>query len=251
MPTAGPTWSRAGWAPTWRPPTRLCPHRPRRSVTSSSAPTGPIGGWGPAPPDALDRLREGVRRHRRRRAAPPWRHLAGGDSAPPVAAAPDKRALDYLGTARYQRFWPQQAIFALPTFSDTHLRVNVAGREGGGTVAPRALPRRPRPLGGSPRHAARRPHRATGGRRDRAHPLGRSVRSRSSRRSGRALRPVRSICSRTATRAGWGRCRSCAPVSTGRRASCGSSTPADRSGSTRCLEPRALGDLLRDLVLGS
>ena len=38
---------RAASAPTWPLPTPWCPHRPRRSVTSSSAPIEPIGGAGP------------------------------------------------------------------------------------------------------------------------------------------------------------------------------------------------------------
>ena len=57
-----------------------------------------------------------------------------GIPGPQAADEASGRPLDYLGTARYQRFWPNQEIFALPTFSDTHLRVNVAGREGHGVV---------------------------------------------------------------------------------------------------------------------
>ena len=57
-----------------------------------------------------------------------------GIPGPQAADEASGRPLDYLGTARYQRFWPDQEIFALPTFSDTHLRVNVAGREGHGVV---------------------------------------------------------------------------------------------------------------------
>lgn len=109
-------------------------------------------GPGPSPPDAVDRLRDVVRRHRPRRPLPPWRQLTApaaevrtAPGEPPEATDPgatdpagatDGRPLDYLGTARYQRFWPSQALFALPTFSDTHLRVNVVGREGRGVVPP-------------------------------------------------------------------------------------------------------------------
>lgn len=36
----------------------------------------------------------------------------------------------------YRRFWARQPYFALPTFSDGHVRLNVAGREASGIVAP-------------------------------------------------------------------------------------------------------------------
>src|SRR4051794_18545187 len=50
---------------------------------------------GPAPPDLLDRLRDTVRRQRRRRPLPPWRHLgspAAGDSAGMVPSGPSRGA---------------------------------------------------------------------------------------------------------------------------------------------------------------
>ncbi|MBD2577591.1 alkaline phosphatase family protein [Oscillatoria sp. FACHB-1406] len=36
----------------------------------------------------------------------------------------------------YKRFWPQMKAFALPSFSDGHIRINLQGREAGGIVAP-------------------------------------------------------------------------------------------------------------------
>jgi hypothetical protein len=102
---------------------------------------------GTAPPARLDRLRDVVGRYRPRPALTPWRRLAdasavqhdgGGATAGSAVGGRPVGSLDYLGTARYQRFWSEQEIFALPTFSDTHLRVNVAGREGRGLVAAQA-----------------------------------------------------------------------------------------------------------------
>jgi hypothetical protein len=111
---------------------------------------------GPRPPDARDAAHDlgrdvvgRARRALRRRplSEPPWSQLDSAAAAArevtwsPTAPAPAPvvaaaRPFDYLGTARYQRFWPHQAVFALPTFSDTHLRVNVRGREGRGLVEP-------------------------------------------------------------------------------------------------------------------
>ncbi len=54
-----------------------------------------------------------------------------GDGAIDVG---EGRAIDYLGTSLYQRYWPYQRSFALPTFSDLHLRVNLEGREAHGIV---------------------------------------------------------------------------------------------------------------------
>jgi hypothetical protein len=102
-------------------------------------------------PDLLDGARDRLVRIRRRPiGAPPWADLvqsrtmvgqptrpASSDEVPGASASAAQHGrlpFDYLGTARYEPFWPAQEIFALPTFSDTHLRVNVVGREGAGTV---------------------------------------------------------------------------------------------------------------------
>jgi predicted AlkP superfamily phosphohydrolase/phosphomutase len=101
-------------------------------------------------PGLLDAARDRLRRWRRRGVGdagpPPWAELAqhgarglGPNSAgpgvtTPIAASSGGRPLDYLGTARYERWWARQPVFALPTFSDTHLRVNLHGRESLGSV---------------------------------------------------------------------------------------------------------------------
>jgi predicted AlkP superfamily phosphohydrolase/phosphomutase len=85
------------------------------------------------------RGRAALRRARRalRPAPEPWyRVTAAAVPERPAGDAYDGRSPDYLGTARYQQWWSRQRVFALPTFSDTHLRVNLAGREAAGIVAP-------------------------------------------------------------------------------------------------------------------
>lgn len=102
-----------------------------------------------SPPDAVDRvagavraLRRQVRRELRRRApgARPWYQLEATVPEPAATAGQldalvgARRPLDYLGTSLYQRWWPHQRSFALPSFSDLHVRVNLGGRERGGVV---------------------------------------------------------------------------------------------------------------------
>jgi predicted AlkP superfamily phosphohydrolase/phosphomutase len=43
-------------------------------------------------------------------------------------------SLDWMPAARYRRFWPTMPVFALPSFFDGRLRVNLAGRESSGKV---------------------------------------------------------------------------------------------------------------------
>jgi hypothetical protein len=43
-------------------------------------------------------------------------------------------ALTWMPAARYSHFWPKMSAFALPSFYDGRVRINVAGREARGTV---------------------------------------------------------------------------------------------------------------------
>ena len=44
------------------------------------------------------------------------------------------QSLHWQPPSRYRRWWPQMDWFVLPTFSDAHVRVNVAGRERDGRI---------------------------------------------------------------------------------------------------------------------
>lgn len=58
--------------------------------------------------------------------------------AKPVGDAPTfDHELDWMPTARYRRFWPRMKAFALPSYHDARIRLNVAGREARGIVAQR------------------------------------------------------------------------------------------------------------------
>jgi predicted AlkP superfamily phosphohydrolase/phosphomutase len=98
-----------------------------------------------------DRVRHAVRRilppgafeALRRLAGKPPRQPAGelGEPIPPEVdlgspdARPARTPMEYQATVWWQRHWPAMRAFVLPTFSDGHVRVNVAGREASGTVA--------------------------------------------------------------------------------------------------------------------
>jgi predicted AlkP superfamily phosphohydrolase/phosphomutase len=43
--------------------------------------------------------------------------------------------LDWMPAARYRRFWPQMQAFALPSFYDGRIRINLRGRESNGIVS--------------------------------------------------------------------------------------------------------------------
>jgi hypothetical protein len=43
-----------------------------------------------------------------------------------------------MPAARYARFWPEMDAFALPSFYDGRVRINLVGREAAGRVAPEA-----------------------------------------------------------------------------------------------------------------
>jgi len=64
-------------------------------------------------------------------------HGAGGPAAPDGSSPGSwPRPLDYLGAMRHRAWWPSSRAFALPSFSDAQLRVNLRGRESNGVVAP-------------------------------------------------------------------------------------------------------------------
>ena len=50
--------------------------------------------------------------------------------------APGSVNLTWMPAARYSQFWPQMRAFALPSFYDGRVRINVAGRESRGIVPP-------------------------------------------------------------------------------------------------------------------
>ena len=53
----------------------------------------------------------------------------------PEAVAPFEKEPGYQVVSWYKRHWPSMRWFALPTFADGHVRVNLAGRERDGVVA--------------------------------------------------------------------------------------------------------------------
>ncbi len=66
-----------------------------------------------------------------------WRpaNHAGGSATGGDRDAPNHRvALDWMPAAAYRRYWPQMRAFALPSFYDGRVRVNLAGREARGKV---------------------------------------------------------------------------------------------------------------------
>jgi predicted AlkP superfamily phosphohydrolase/phosphomutase len=63
-----------------------------------------------------------------------------GQVAEETAQSPDeigtpRKAIDYQVVSWYRAAWPQMRAFALPTFSDGRVRVNLEGREAAGKVA--------------------------------------------------------------------------------------------------------------------
>jgi predicted AlkP superfamily phosphohydrolase/phosphomutase len=52
------------------------------------------------------------------------------------SADPDAIALEWMPTARYRKFWPRMTAFALPSFYDGQIRINLRGREARGLVDP-------------------------------------------------------------------------------------------------------------------
>jgi predicted AlkP superfamily phosphohydrolase/phosphomutase len=56
----------------------------------------------------------------------------------PTAEAVDafRKPFDYQVASWYERHWPHMPAFALPSFADGHVRINLAGREANGVVDP-------------------------------------------------------------------------------------------------------------------
>lgn len=52
---------------------------------------------------------------------------------------PTRLPLDWMPAARYQPFWPVMPAFALPSFYDGRIRLNLRGREANGTISPTAF----------------------------------------------------------------------------------------------------------------
>jgi predicted AlkP superfamily phosphohydrolase/phosphomutase len=48
----------------------------------------------------------------------------------------DDALLDWMPAARYSAFWPRMSAFALPSFYDGRVRINLRGREGKGRIPP-------------------------------------------------------------------------------------------------------------------
>ncbi len=78
--------------------------------------------------------------------------------------------LSYQPAMWYGDLWPRMRAFALPSFAEGYVRVNLAGREREGIVPPEPVRGRLRRDGGAPPRAARRPHRAAGRERGPADP---------------------------------------------------------------------------------
>jgi predicted AlkP superfamily phosphohydrolase/phosphomutase len=79
-------------------------------------------------PDVTDRLRLRRRRHR----PEPWVEPDPATLASPITDLPYDH---WCVAAWYRPWWSRMPYFVLPSFSDLHVRINVVGREGEGTVA--------------------------------------------------------------------------------------------------------------------
>lgn len=62
-------------------------------------------------------------------------HTIMGLAAPPVGALKPSN-LNWMPAARYAGAWPQMRAFALPSYYDGRIRINLQGREAAGMVAP-------------------------------------------------------------------------------------------------------------------
>lgn len=69
---------------------------------------------------------------------PWWRRWLGAASRPkapaPEAETLRETSIDWMATSRYMPFWPRMRAFALPSFYDGRIRINLAGRESRGRV---------------------------------------------------------------------------------------------------------------------
>jgi predicted AlkP superfamily phosphohydrolase/phosphomutase len=87
------------------------------------------------PPALLAKVRAAVGREARP-LGPLSTPIPGEDSRDVADLKLGARDPDYQIVWRYRRHWPVMRAFALPSFSDGHVRVNVRGRERDGVVAP-------------------------------------------------------------------------------------------------------------------
>jgi predicted AlkP superfamily phosphohydrolase/phosphomutase len=87
------------------------------------------------PPALLTRARAAAGRPARP-LGPLTTPIPSEDGRGPAALELGARDPDYQMVWRYRRHWPAMPAFALPSFSDGHVRVNVRGRERDGIIAP-------------------------------------------------------------------------------------------------------------------
>jgi predicted AlkP superfamily phosphohydrolase/phosphomutase len=64
------------------------------------------------------------------------RMLRGETGTDPAATSPVRLSLGWMPATRYQPYWPAMRAFALPSFYDGRIRINLAGRERNGSVRP-------------------------------------------------------------------------------------------------------------------
>jgi len=104
--------------------------RPEWAAAPSGIPLlGPGASWSRAVLDGCT-PRRGAKRSWRIRARRAWGRLA------PDAPAVSGDSLGWMPAARYQRCWSDMDAFALPSFYDGRVRINLRGRERFGRVAP-------------------------------------------------------------------------------------------------------------------
>lgn len=94
--------------------------------------------WNRVVADALGRwhLPHALRRRLFRLSAK-WRSVNSGRAASAAGEAANYRvALDWMPAAAYRRHWPRMTAFAVPSFYDGRVRINLAGRERQGRIPP-------------------------------------------------------------------------------------------------------------------
>ncbi|MGE0794838.1 MAG: hypothetical protein AB7O29_05765 [Acidimicrobiia bacterium] len=132
-------WRRRGHPPVAPDPARRSGDRLDR--LGAGGPLAPLKRWYhlAAPPAAMRATRQlrnvapvrAVLDRDRDRRAPRRVAPVPPDGEPVVLAG----TVDWHPAMRYHHRWPSMPWFALPSFSDAHIRVNLAGRESGGIVA--------------------------------------------------------------------------------------------------------------------
>lgn len=140
-------WKRSGHRPLWPDPDRNSPSaRTRQLVAQGRLPRLKRRFHTSAPPGLVRAVQ--VTRGRLGRAGPGGAAGAGKprpsglltrtpDGEVPVLAG----EITWSPASWYRHLWPAMPWFALPSFSDGHVRLNLAGRERDGVVAPDAYDR--------------------------------------------------------------------------------------------------------------